>query len=68
MWWQELILRFKTRSLVVIILSAGSVGLAIYDPSFRPSFSNIVSTGLGGYLAQLVPQIIPQQKNPKNES
>jgi hypothetical protein len=53
---KELVLRFKTRSLVVSLLTAGAIALAIHDPAFRPTFGNIVSVGLGGYLGQLFPQ------------
>jgi hypothetical protein len=48
--------RINTRSLVVLILVCGAVFLAIVDPSFRPSYSNLSNIALGGYLAQLLPQ------------
>ena len=62
--WEKLVLRFKTRSLVVVILSVGATGLAVYDPGFRPTFGNIVGVGIGGYLGQM----FPQQKAPEEKS
>lgn len=52
----KLLERFKTRSLVVVILSLGAVTLAAHDPSFRPAFSNLVSLALGGYYGQMFPE------------
>ncbi len=53
---EKLLFRINTRSSVVIILSVGAVILAVKDPAFRPSFGNIVSAGVGGYLALSIPK------------
>ncbi len=64
---QTLIERFNTRSLVTVILTVGAVALAFLDPSFRPTFGNIVSVGVGGYLGQMFPQQAPKQKSRSEE-
>ncbi len=44
------------RHLIVLMLSIGALVLAYLDPEFRPTFGNLVSTGLGGYFGQMFPQ------------
>ncbi len=44
------------RQLIVLTLSLGALILAYLDPEFRPTFGNLVSTGLGGYFGQMFPQ------------
>jgi len=48
--------RISTRSVVVLALLAGATVLAVKDPSFRPAYADLAKIGLGGYLAQLLPQ------------
>lgn len=47
---------FSIRSVVVMILVTGCLGLAIADKDFRPTFGRLADIGLGGYLAQLIPK------------
>ncbi len=47
--------KLSVRSLVVLSLVFGGVGLAVIDPNFRPKFADIISFGLGGYFGQLNP-------------
>lgn len=53
---EHLLHRFSTRSVVILILVAGSLALAIADPAYRPLFSDFAKIGLGGYLGQLIPK------------
>jgi hypothetical protein len=46
------------RSLVILTLTAGCLGLAVVDSAFRPTFADLAKIGLGGYLGQLVPKRI----------
>ncbi len=48
--------RISTRSTVVLGLLTGATILAVSDPSFRPAYADLAKIGLGGYLAQLLPQ------------
>lgn len=48
--------RINTRSVLVILLVSGALGLAIVDRQYRPSFANLAEIGLAGYLAQLIPK------------
>ncbi|MBE9213722.1 hypothetical protein IQ247_13780 [Plectonema cf. radiosum LEGE 06105] len=48
--------KLSVRSLVVLSLVLGGVGLAVIDKNFRPKFGEIVSFGLGGYFGQLNPR------------
>ncbi|MEN9216484.1 MAG: hypothetical protein Q6K90_04065 [Gloeomargarita sp. HHBFW_bins_162] len=43
---------------VDFIAGGGSLTLAVLDPSYRPFFADLAKVGLGGYLGQLIPQII----------
>lgn len=52
---KELLSRLNTRSLAVLILLTGSLGLAIADREYREIFGDIAKVGLGGYLGQLLP-------------
>ncbi|MEM8777779.1 MAG: hypothetical protein AAGF26_02675 [Cyanobacteria bacterium P01_G01_bin.49] len=51
-----LIHNFSVRSIVVLTLVFGSVGLAIADSEYRPFLADLCQVGLGGYLGQLVPK------------
>jgi hypothetical protein len=48
--------KVNTRSLVILILVFGAVGLAVIDPSFRGAYGDLAKISLGGYLGQLLPQ------------
>jgi hypothetical protein len=48
--------KMNTRSLVILILVLGAVGLAVLDPNFRPAYGDLAKISLGGYLGQLLPQ------------
>jgi hypothetical protein len=48
--------KVNTRSLVILILVFGAVGLAVIDPNFRPAYGDLAKISLGGYLGQLLPQ------------
>jgi hypothetical protein len=48
--------RIGVRDMVVLLLVAGSLYLAIVDPSTRSKFADLVQIGIGGYLAQLIPK------------
>ncbi|WP_219725458.1 hypothetical protein [Fischerella thermalis] len=50
--WQ----RFSTRSLIMILLVLGAMGLAVVDERFRPVFGDLAKVGVGGYLGQLIPE------------
>lgn len=53
---EKFLARITVRSVVVISLVFGAFGLAITDPSFRPSFADLCKFGVGGYLGQMLPQ------------
>lgn len=53
---KDFIARIDTRSIVIIGLLLGCTWLAVADEKFRPSYADLAKIGLGGYLAQLVPQ------------
>jgi len=58
MVWQLItnsVSRIKTRNVVVVIFVLGSTYLAVIDSSFRLSYANLCSLGIGGYLGQLDP-------------
>lgn len=50
------LVRVGVRDVVVILLVAGSLYLAVSDPSTRDGFADLVQIGLAGYLGQLVPR------------
>ena len=47
---------WSCRQFVVLIFSIGAVALAYFDPSFRPTFGNLVNLTVGGYLGQMIPR------------
>lgn len=51
---------WSCRQFVVLTFSIGAVALAYFDPSFRPTFGNLVNLTVGGYLGQMIPR---QSKN-----
>ncbi len=53
---EVLVKHWTCRQLIVMILSVGALVLAYLDPDFRPTFGNLVSTAVGGYLGQMFPQ------------
>lgn len=52
---KEIIAKANTRSLAILILLVGSLGLAIADREYRQIFGDIAKVGLGGYLGQMLP-------------
>ncbi|WP_168163453.1 hypothetical protein [Calothrix sp. 336/3] len=52
----RIIERLSVRSVVVVVLVLGGLGLAILDKDFRPLFGDLAKVGIGGYLGQLVPK------------
>jgi hypothetical protein len=44
------------RDLIMLGLLAGSIYLAIADPSTRSRFADLAQVGLGGYLGQMIPR------------
>ena len=53
---QTLARHLSVRSAVVVVLVAGSLGLAVIDKDYRPLFARLADVGLGGYLGQLIPR------------
>ncbi len=47
---------WSCRQFVVLVFSLGAVALAYFDPSFRPTFGNLVNLTVGGYLGQMIPR------------
>ena len=47
---------WSCRQFIVLIFSLGAVVLAYFDPSFRPTFGNLVNLAVGGYLGQMIPR------------
>lgn len=47
--------RLKTRSIIVILLVIGTFILAVQDEKVRSAFGDLAKIGVGGYLAQLIP-------------
>ncbi len=47
---------WSCRQFVVLVFSIGAVVLAYFDPSFRPTFGNLVNLAVGGYLGQMIPR------------
>ena len=47
---------WSCRQFVVLVFSIGAVVLAYFDPSFRPTFGNLVNIAIGGYLGQMIPR------------
>ena len=46
---------WSCRQFIVLLFSLSACVLAYYDPSFRPTFGNLVNLAVGGYLGQLIP-------------
>lgn len=53
---EKFLARITVRSVVVVVLVFGGFGLAVVDPTFRPSFADLAKFGIGGYLGQMMPQ------------
>ncbi|MBD2771602.1 hypothetical protein [Iningainema tapete] len=51
----EILEKLSARSLIMVLLVVGSLGIAITDSTFRPAFGDLVKIGIGGYLGQLAP-------------
>ncbi len=51
-----LLKHWSCRQFLVLFLAVGASVLAYFDPSFRPTYGNLVSGAIGGYLAQMRPQ------------
>jgi hypothetical protein len=47
--------RLKTRSVIVFLLVVGTFILAVQDEKIRSAFGDLAKIGVGGYLAQLIP-------------
>ena len=47
---------WSCRQFVVLLFSIGAVVLAYFDPSFRPTYGNLVNLTVGGYLGQMLPR------------
>lgn len=47
---------WSCRQFVVLLFSIGAVALAYFDPSFRPTYGNLVNLTVGGYLGQMLPR------------
>ena len=43
-------------STVVLILVVGSLGLAILDENYRPTFADLAKVGVGGYIGWMIPK------------
>ena len=52
----SLLKHWSCRQFLVLFLAIGASVLAYFDPSFRPTYGNLVSGAIGGYLAQMRPQ------------
>ncbi|NEU77049.1 hypothetical protein PI95_032265 [Hassallia byssoidea VB512170] len=52
----DMLSKLSVRSFIVIILVIGAFVLAIADHNFRPTFGDLAKVGVGGYLAQLLPE------------
>ena len=48
--------KLNLRSVLVVILVVGCLGLAIADEQLRPVFGDLAKVGVGGYLGQLSPE------------
>lgn len=53
---EKFLARITVRSVVVVILVFGGLGIAIIDPNFRPNFADLAKVGIGGYLGQMLPE------------
>ncbi len=51
-----LLKHWSCRQFLVLLFAIGASALAYFDPSFRPTYGNLVSGAIGGYLAQMRPQ------------
>lgn len=56
----KLISRLTVRSIVVLLFVVGALILAAIDRSFRPTYGDLASVAIGGYLGQMMPQPINQ--------
>ena len=52
----NLLSSLKVRSLIALTLVGGSVALAVIDPNYRGTFSQLAQIGLAGYFGLSVPE------------
>jgi hypothetical protein len=48
--------KLTVRSVIVLVLVVGGLGLAIVDNQFRPTFGDLAKVAVGGYLGQMLPE------------